>query len=181
MLPSFDGLENYHTKELTDTSKYSIEHILPQNEKLRLIWREMLGAQWQEIQREWVNRLGNLTLTGYNSTYSDRPFEEKKRMEGGFDDSSVRLNKLVREKEKWTEDEIRERGMVLALRARNVWPNLRVDQSLINTARKVELQDQAARRDVMKVQMSAVARSLFVILRARILDQQDLDSRSQDI
>ena len=38
-----DSLENRGTKEPTDTSKYSIEHIMPQNEKLALmgsfIWR----------------------------------------------------------------------------------------------------------------------------------------------
>ena len=164
-----DRLENHDTMELTDTSTYSIEHVLPQNEKLRMEWREMLGEQWQEIQREWVNRLGNLTLTGYNSTYSDRPFEEKKSIKGGFADSSVRLNKLVREKEKWTAQEIRERGETLALLALEVWPNLRVDQSLIEAAKYAELRDQAERRDVMKVPMSAVARELFEVLRARIL------------
>jgi len=57
----------------------------------------MLGETWREVQKTWLNRLGNLTLTGYNSTYSDRPFEEKKTVEGGFADSSVRLNKFVRE------------------------------------------------------------------------------------
>lgn len=164
-----DRLENHGTMELTDTSTYSIEHVLPQNEKLRLEWREMLGDQWQEVQREWVNRLGNLTLTGYNSTYSDRPFEEKKSMKGGFADSSVRLNKLVREKERWTAHEIHERGQALALHALEVWPNLRVAQSLIEAARHADLRDQAAQRDVMKVPMSAVARELFEVLRARIL------------
>ncbi len=164
-----DRLENHSTMELTDTSTYSIEHVLPQNEKLRREWREMLGEQWQEVQREWVNRLGNLTLTGYNSTYSDRPFEEKQSIKGGFADSSVRLNKLVREKKRWTAHEIRERGQALAIHALEVWPNLSVDQSLIEAARHADLRDQAARRDVMKVPMSTVARELFEVLRARIL------------
>ena len=165
-----DRLENHGTKELTDTSKYSIEHILPQNEKLPSAWREMLGERWQDIQREWLNRLGNLTLTGYNSTYSDRPFEEKKRIKDGFEDSSVRLNKLVREKETWTASEIRERGQILALRALEVWPNLKVHQSLIDAARDTELRDQAKRRDVTRVPMSAVARDLFEALRVKIRD-----------
>ena len=51
---------------------------MPQNEKLPAEWREMLGANWADIQRQWLHRLGNLTLTGYNSKYSDRPFAEKK-------------------------------------------------------------------------------------------------------
>ena len=165
-----DRLENHSTRELTDTSTYSIEHILPQNQRLPSGWREMLGERWQDIQREWLNRLGNLTLTGYNSTYSDRPFEEKKRIPGGFEDSSVRLNKLVREKETWTASEIRERGQILAHQALEVWPNLEVYQSLINAASEAELRDQAERRDVTRVQMSAVARELFEALRVKIRD-----------
>ena len=163
-----DCLENYNTKELTDTSTYSIEHILPQNEKLKPAWREMLGEQWQEIQREWVNRLGNLTLTGYNSTYSDRSFEEKKTIKGGFKESSVRLNQFVREQDRWTAQEICERGQKLALHALKVWPNLRVEQSLIVAAENAELRELAMRRDVRKVPMSNVARELFEVLRPEI-------------
>jgi hypothetical protein len=97
-----DRLENHSTKEPTDTSKYSIEHIMPQNPKLTLDWRKMLGENWREIQRQWLHRLGNLTLTGYNSSYSDKSFSEKKKIKGGFEESSVRLNKFVREQSEWT-------------------------------------------------------------------------------
>ena len=58
----------------------------------------MLGEDWQDIQSVWLHRLGNLTLTGYNSTYSDRPFRDKKTIRGGFEESSVRLNKLYENK-----------------------------------------------------------------------------------
>ncbi|MEX1028039.1 MAG: DUF262 domain-containing protein, partial [Candidatus Paceibacterota bacterium] len=83
-----ERLENYDTNEPSDTSKYSIEHIMPQNEKLVTEWREMLGENWRDIQRQWLHRLGNLTLTGYNSKYSDRPFEEKKTIPCGFEESA---------------------------------------------------------------------------------------------
>lgn len=73
-----DRLENHGSNEHTDTGGYSIEHVLPQNPKLPPEWREMLGPDWMSIQETWIHRLENLTLTGYNSTYSDRPFEEKK-------------------------------------------------------------------------------------------------------
>lgn len=43
-----DRLENFDTKEPTDTSKYTVEHVLPQNEKLPKGWRDMLGPNWQE-------------------------------------------------------------------------------------------------------------------------------------
>ena len=64
-----EGLENYGTREPTDTSGYSIEHIFPQNERLPLEWRTMLGENWKEVQSTWLHRLGNLTLTGYNTIY----------------------------------------------------------------------------------------------------------------
>lgn len=94
-----DRIENFDTKEPTDTGGYTIEHVLPQNERLNRHWKEMLGPQFKDIQATWVHRLGNLTLTGYNSTYSDRPFAEKKSIKGGFNESAVRLNKFIREQE----------------------------------------------------------------------------------
>jgi len=66
----------------------------------------MLGSNWRRDQDEWLHRLGNLTLTGYNSTYQDRPFEGKKAIPGGFNESAVRLNKYVREQTQWTAKEI---------------------------------------------------------------------------
>src|SRR5579872_4774885 len=132
-----EGLENFGTKEPTDTSSYSIEHIMPQNERLRRGWRDMLGEDWKDIQKTWVHRLGNLTLTGYNSTYSDRDFDEKKAIEGGFSDSSVRLNKFVREQSAWTPKQMSTRTNDLAKRALKVWPPLVVAQSLIDAARNL--------------------------------------------
>ena len=61
-----------------------IEHILPQNQNLSQAWRDLLGEEWQGVQESWLHTLGNLTLTGYNSEYSDRPFAEKRDMDGGF-------------------------------------------------------------------------------------------------
>ena len=45
-------------------------------------WRRMLGSDWKEIHENWLHRPGNLTLTGYNSEYADKPFEEKRDMKG---------------------------------------------------------------------------------------------------
>jgi len=165
-----DRLENHGSREPTDTSKYSIEHIMPQNEKLVPKWRDMLGDNWRDVQREWLHRLGNLTLTGYNSTYWDRPFDDKKTIPGGFNESSVRLNKFVREQPVWTSVEMERRGKELARRALSIWPPLAVDKALIEAAKQEEMQALAKRRDVAKVPMSQKARSLFELLRARIRD-----------
>jgi predicted transport protein len=165
-----DRLENAGSKEPTDTSSYSIEHILPQNEKLAPEWRAMLGDEWPDIQRQWLHRLGNLTLTGYNSKYSDRPFAEKKTIAGGFEESSVRLNKFVREQERWTPAEMKARGEALARRALALWPPLEVDAALVQAAELADMRQRAQRRDVVKVQMTDMARELFDALRAKILE-----------
>ena len=85
-------LENHGRKERVLVDEYTIEHIMPQNENLSAKWREELGPEWQQVQERWLHTLGNLTLTGYNSEYSDRPFAEKRDMQGGFRESPLRLN-----------------------------------------------------------------------------------------
>ena len=163
-----ERLENHGSKEKTDTSGYSIEHVLPQNKKMPKAWRDMLGGDWKAIHEVWVHRLGNLTLTGYNSTYSDRPFDEKKKIKNGFSDSSVRLNKYVREQTKWTVAEIEKRGSILAKEALHIWPPLIVDAAAIEAAKIAELKEREARQDLSKVQMSAKAKALFEILQPRL-------------
>ena len=130
----------------------------------------MLGENWRDIQREWLHRLGNLTLTGYNSTYSDRPFDQKKEIEGGFGESSVRLNKFVREQNEWTPREMAQRGKDLAGRSLMVWPNLVVDKKLVDAANAADMRERARRRDVTKVPMSESARQLFEELRGKVLN-----------
>ena len=77
-------LENHDRKERVPVDEYTIEHILPQNENLSAQWKAELGPEWERIQETYLHTLGNLTLTGYNSEYSDRPFVEKRDMKGGF-------------------------------------------------------------------------------------------------
>lgn len=165
-----DRLENDGSKEPTDTINYSIEHIMPQNEDMSSEWREMLGANWADIQRQWLHRLGNLTLTGYNSQYSDRPFAEKRTISGGFEESSVRLNKYVREQAHWTPAQMKARGELLARRALSIWPRLEVDAALVRAAEIYDLQRRAMRRDVGKVHMTQEARVLFEQLRVKVLE-----------
>jgi len=170
-----DRLENHENKEPTDTSKYTIEHVMPQNVNLAGQWRKMLGTDWKSIQENWLHRLGNLTLTGYNSTYSDRPFEEKKNIDGGFEESSIRLNRYIREQDEWTEKEIEYRSLSLAKSCLKVWPRLVVDQSLIEAKQHRDLQAIAATRDINQLQMSEVARTLHTQLSAELrADNPDL-------
>ena len=126
-----DRLEN-DSKERIDTNSFSIEHVMPQNENMRPEWREMLGSEWQSIQQTWLHRLGNLTLTGYNPEYSDKDFQTKKSIPGGFNESPLRLNRDMRESEQWTEREMEARARRLAEQSITLWPMLQVSPELIS-------------------------------------------------
>lgn len=114
-------LENHGRKERVPVDEYTIEHILPQNENLSAKWREALGEDWQRVQETWLHTLGNLTLTGYNAEYSDRPFLEKRDMKGGFRESPLRLNEGLGSLDTWDEAAIKQRAERLAEQAAKVW------------------------------------------------------------
>lgn len=126
-------LENHGRKERVAVEEYTIEHILPQNSNLSTKWRDALGDEWQRIQREWLHTLGNLTLTAYNSDFSDRTFIEKRDMpeapEKGLKQSPLILNQGLGALEKWDEVAIKKRADKLAARALSVWtaPKLALD------------------------------------------------------
>lgn len=115
-------LENFGRKERVSVEEYTIEHIMPQNEDLSLAWQTALGPDWQRVQEEWLHTLGNLTLTGYNSEYSDKPFAAKRDMDGGFRESPLKVNAGLGTLDEWNETAIKERAGQLALRALDVWP-----------------------------------------------------------
>jgi len=122
-------LENHGRKERVPVDEYTVEHILPQNENLSAKWQEELGPDWQRIRETCLHTLGNLTLTGYNSEYSDRPFAEKRDMNGGFQESPLKLNEGLGTLEAWNEVAIKTRAEQLAKMAAGVWaiPSLPAD------------------------------------------------------
>jgi uncharacterized protein with ParB-like and HNH nuclease domain/predicted transport protein len=115
-------LENHDRKERVSVDEYTIEHILPQNENLAPEWRATLGVDWQQLQQKWLHTLGNLTLTAYNSKYSDLPFAQKRDMpDVGLRYSPLRLNAGLGQVEQWNEDAIQQRAAKLAAKATEVW------------------------------------------------------------
>lgn len=118
----FSRLENYKTKERVDIEDCTIEHIMPQNKELSVEWQQDLGPNWQEVQARYLHTIGNLTLTGYNSELGDRPFLEKRNMEGGFAHSPLRLNKSLSTLKKWDALAIEKRASELAALAVEIWP-----------------------------------------------------------
>lgn len=120
-----ERLENYGTAEDKDVYShcddgiYSIEHIMPQH--LTPAWVRSLGDDYEQIHNIWLHRIANLTLTAYNSKYSNSTFEEKKRMTNGFDASGIRMNTSIAKKDKWTLSELEERNQQLTFRALEIW------------------------------------------------------------
>ena len=106
-------IENYGSKEkLEVNSDITIEHIMPQ--KLSTEWQNMIGADWQNIQAELLHTLGNLTLTGYNSELSNKPFSEKKGLLEKYGAKVKELNIDVLDKDIWNAEMIKARAKRLA-------------------------------------------------------------------
>ncbi len=104
-----------------DDGTYSIEHIMPQH--LTPTWVAELGEDYERIHEEWLHRIANLTLTAYNSKYSNNSFEEKKTMANGFVDSGIRMNTYIAKLDKWTLEEIENRNQHLMNKALMIWPS----------------------------------------------------------
>ncbi|MCK5743975.1 MAG: DUF262 domain-containing protein, partial [Caldisericia bacterium] len=117
-----EKLENSsHSKEPVNANQFTIEHILPQNKNLSKTWRETLGQKFKSIQEIYLHRIGNLTLTGYNPEMSDKSFEEKKTVEGGFNSSPLTLNRYISKFDKWDENAIIKRTKYISTQALKIW------------------------------------------------------------
>ena len=120
-----ERLENYNNNEKVDIenlvsdNKLTVEHIMPQT--LTSIWKEELGDNYTEIYNKYINTIGNLTLTGYNSSLSNKGFIEKRDMENGFKESRLKLNKYLSEIDTWKEENIEERALSLYDIAQKIW------------------------------------------------------------
>lgn len=121
-------LENFGQKELVSIEAYTIEHILPQNPNLSSEWIASLGENWEEIQRKYLHTLGNLTITAYNSEYSDHPFLTKRDMDKGFKESPLRLNAGLGKLEDWNELEILKRAETLCEKTLSIWASPKIDE-----------------------------------------------------
>jgi len=122
--------ENFNRKERVSVDEYTIEHIMPQNAMNSPQWRKELGQDYKRIHDTYLHTSGNLTLTGYNSEYSDRSFLEKRDIPGGFKESPLRVNEGIGTLDSWNEDQILSRADKLSQRAIDIWvsPELSEEQ-----------------------------------------------------
>jgi len=115
-------LENHGRKEMVTVGDYTIEHIMPQNQNLSTEWQKGLGPDWKNVHQKFLHTLGNLTLTAYNSEYSDHSFYEKKTHEKGFARSPLKLNENLGQVSVWNQEAIEARADSLMKLANEVWP-----------------------------------------------------------
>jgi len=123
----FERIENFgilETKDVwnhLDNGTYSIEHIMPQSLSDR--WRKDLSQDGDpdEIHETWLNKAANLTLTAYNSNYSNSPFTDKRDMDKGFNKSGLRMNKWISDQERWGVSQLEERNAALVSQALEIW------------------------------------------------------------
>ena len=107
--------------ERTDKNVFiwTIEHIFPEGENIPECWVEMIAGGDRQLAKqyleEYTHKLGNLTITGYNSTLSNKSFEEKrdrKSKDGkryiGYK-NGLDINNEIALKESWTIDDIKTR------------------------------------------------------------------------
>lgn len=97
---------------------WTIEHVFPEGRNIPQAWVDMMGggdsARAQEVQERQVHRLGNLTLSAYNSRLFTKPFLDKRDLadeHGNFIGyrNGLSLNADLAKADTWSERAIEER------------------------------------------------------------------------
>ena len=98
--------------------KWTIEHIFPEGKNIPDKWVDMIAAGDRNLANEYleqyVHKIGNLTVTGYNSTLSNLSFVEKRdrlnaqKLYVGYK-NGLEINKELAEKDAWTVQDIIDR------------------------------------------------------------------------
>jgi len=124
-----EKIENNGSKEKFDFTNLTIEHIMPQ--ELNDSWKKMLGDNHQEIYEHYLHTLGNLSMTGYNSEYSNSSYGEKKQKMKELKSKLVILNKEIEENDIWTKEQIVNRSKRLSKIILAQYPKpTEIDQSI---------------------------------------------------
>ncbi|GAA8626418.1 DUF262 and DUF1524 domain-containing protein [Helicobacter pylori] len=176
----FERLENFDRKERVYTHEYTIEHIMPQT--LMEEWERDLGENFQEIHDKYLHTIGNLTLTGYNTEYSNKSFQEKRDMEKGFKDSPLRLNHGLRDLESFGEEEIKKRANDLADLALKIWTYPKLDAETLEKYKPKKDKKEKKVYDLSSYKFGSHSRELFDILSKGIkaLDEKIVENFNQD-
>ena len=109
---------------------WTVEHILPQGENIPIEWVEMIANGDKDlanqIRKEYVHKLGNLTLTGYNSNLGNLSLSKKqdrKNNEGkyiGYKNGLI-LNDSIMDTTNWSKEKIEDRTNYLVEKSINIF------------------------------------------------------------
>lgn len=131
-----ERLENYQNNEpvaIEGNTDITIEHIFPQNPDPK--WKLELGnEEYNYIKENYLNTIGNLTLSGNNGKLGNKYFTEKQLMndqdkEQGYKFSRLWLNRDLQTLTKWDRTEIENRANVIAERFLHIWqyPDIQIE------------------------------------------------------
>ncbi|WRF50268.1 DUF262 and DUF1524 domain-containing protein [Helicobacter pylori] len=176
----FERLENSGRNERVYTHEYTTEHIMPQT--LTEEWERDLGENFQAIHDKYLHTIGNLTLTGYNTEYSNRSFQEKKGMEKGFKNSPLRLNQGLSDLKSFGEEEIKKRANDLADLALKIWTYPNLDAETLEKYKPKKDKKEKEVYNLSSYKFSSHSRELFDILSKEIkaLDERITENFNQD-
>jgi uncharacterized protein with ParB-like and HNH nuclease domain len=128
-----ERLENFENREpviIEGNSDITIEHIFPQNPEPK--WKVDLGAdEYNLVKENYLNTIGNLTLSGNNGKLGNKSFLFKRDLESaGYKDSRLWLNKYLSNVDNWDKIEIEKRFDILAERFLNIWkyPDIELEE-----------------------------------------------------
>ncbi len=128
-----ERLENFENREpvmIDGNTDITIEHIFPQNPDPK--WKIELGTDdYNYIKENYINTIGNLTLSGNNGKLGNKSFIDKRDLaDAGYKDSRLWLNKYLTILDKWDKAEIERRFDLIAERVLKIWdiPNITIDE-----------------------------------------------------
>jgi hypothetical protein len=81
-------------------------------------WRAELGEQAGAVYERYLDLLGNLTLSGYNSELYNYPFSAKRELLAG---SHFVMNEWISAQQQWREAEMNARTTLLFESTKNIW------------------------------------------------------------
>lgn len=120
----FERIENFENNEpvvINGNSDITIEHIFPQNPDPK--WKVSLGLnEYNLIKENYLNTIGNLTLSGNNGKMGNKHFLFKRDLKkAGYKDSRLWLNKFLSKQDKWDTNGIEKRFEELSNRILKIW------------------------------------------------------------
>lgn len=130
LLERLENLENREPVIIDGNQDITIEHIFPQNPDPK--WKIDLGNdEFNFIKENYLNTIGNLTLSGNNGKLGNKSFIDKRDLkDAGYKDSRLWLNKYLSILEKWDKTEIERRFDQIAERVLKIWeiPDIQVEE-----------------------------------------------------